>query len=323
MAPAHGHTNPVLTGFFVATVLVLSACTTLPVAQLDAAWPADLPEQVELGQVPFFAQENDQCGPAALAMVAGAAGVSVSPDALVEQVFLPARQAALQPEMLATARRQGLLAYPLTPQWPALLREVAAGHPVLVFQNLSLPVYPVWHYAVVIGFDRQRHELLLNSGRSARLRISFDAFERTWARGQYWAMLALPPDQLPATAEPDTLLRAAAALERVNVAAASQAYAAALRRWPQLPGALLGAGNTAYALGQRDAAMAAYQQALHQQPDFAEAWNNLAQVLFDLRRLGEARQAIAQAVALGGVRRPVYLELQRQIDAVAPQPAAR
>ena len=85
-----------------------------------------------------------------------------------------------QLEMLAAGRRQGLLAYPLAPRLEAVLREVAAGHPVIVFQNLSLPIYPVWHYAVVIGF------------------------ERTWARGQHWSMVLLLPSQLPVTAQPDT-----------------------------------------------------------------------------------------------------------------------
>jgi hypothetical protein len=33
------------------------------------------------------------------------------------------------------------------------LREVAAGNPVLVLQNLSFAWAPVWHYAVVMGYD--------------------------------------------------------------------------------------------------------------------------------------------------------------------------
>lgn len=45
--------------------------------------------------------------------------------------------------MLVASRRNGLPAYPLKPKLEAVLREVAAGNPVLVFQNLSLPIYPV------------------------------------------------------------------------------------------------------------------------------------------------------------------------------------
>lgn len=305
---------PVLTGVFVCAALVLGGCATPQVAMLDARWPEELPARVELTQVPFFPQEEFECGPAALAMVAHSAGVKVSPEALVVQVYLPGRQGSLQPEMLAAARRQGLLAYTLKPNIEAVLREVAAGNPVLVFQNLAFSIYPVWHYAVVMGFDRERHVLLLHSGVTARMEISLYAFERTWARGQYWAMLALPPGQLPATAEPQAYTAAAATLERTNARGAQQAFAAALQRWPQERAALLGAGNSAYALGQREAAAKAYRQAVLKHPDFADGWNNLAQVLMELGRRAEARQAIARAVALGGVREQEYLLLQAQID---------
>ena len=309
-----GLRTPVLTGVFVWAALLLSGCATPQVALLDAHWPAELPAQVALSQVPFFPQEDYECGPAALAMVANAAGVKVTPDALVDQVYLPGRQGSLQPEMLAATRRQGLLAYPLQPSIENVLREVAAGNPVLVFQNLAFSIYPVWHYAVVMGYDRARHVLLLHSGRTARMEISLFAFERTWARGQYWAMLALPPGQLPATAEPQTYTAAAATLERTDARGAQQAFAAALQRWPDERAALLGAGNTAYALGQRDAAEKAYRQTVVLHPDFADGWNNLAQVLMELGRRVEASQAIARAVALGGARLPEYLTLQAQID---------
>lgn len=76
---------------------------------------------------------------------------------------------------------------------------------------------------------------------------------------------------------------------------------------------MVGAGNTAYALGQREAAVKAYQQAVSSHPDFADAWNNLAQVLLELGRRSEAGKAIAHAVALGGPRLSEYLALQAQI----------
>ena len=307
--------TPVLTGVFVWAVLLLSGCATPQMASLDAHWPPDVPVRVELTQVPFYPQEDFECGPAALAMVAGAAGVQVSPEALVSQVYLPGRQGSLQPEMLAATRRQGLLAYPLNPTLETLMREVAAGHPVLVFQNLAFSFYPVWHYAVVIGFDRVRNVLVLHSGRTERMEMSLFTFERTWARVGYWSMLALPPDRLPITAEPGVHTAAVAALERVNPLAAQTAYARALQAWPDNRAALLGAGNTAYALGQRAPAAQAYRQAVARHADFADAWNNLAQVLLELGQLSEARQAIAQAIALGGDRLPRYLELQRDINA--------
>ncbi len=310
----------------VAGVLVcalLTACATPQVTRLRAGeYGSTVAQQADLPAVPFFAQKEYECGPAALAMVMTAAGVAVTPDALVSQVYLPARKGSLQVEMLAATRQRGLLAYTLQPVLKDLLQEVAAGHPVLVFQNLSLPIYPVWHYAVVTGYDLGRNTLTLHSGETARMEMSLFTFERTWARGGDWAMLALPPDQLPVTADAQTFARSVAALEPQWPQAAQQAYATALQRWPAQPALLFGLGNSAYALHELAAAAQAYQQAVAVQPDFADAWNNLAQVQLELGQLEAAAAAVAQAVALGGARAARYAELQQQIQAAGPAPVA-
>jgi len=305
-----------LAGVLLCAALLLAGCAAPPqLARLQAAWPEAIPAQAEIRSVPFYPQEDYECGPATLAMVASAAGVSVRPEQLVEQVYVPARKGALQQEMLAAARRQGLLSYALAPRLEAVLQEVAAGHPVIVFQNLALPIYPIWHYAVVIGYDREQGTVLLHSGRSERLEMTLDTFERTWARGGYWAMVALAPRQLPATAEPDRLAAALAVLERVQPQAARAAYVRALQRWPTHRPSLLGAGNAAYAAGQLAEAVAAFRHAVHVHPDFADAWHNLARVLVEQGARQEAKVAAAKAVALGGTRLPRYLDLQANLEA--------
>lgn len=306
-------TSPALAGFFVCVALCLVGCATPQVGGLEAQWPADLPSQSMLQSVPFFPQEDYECGPASLAMVLQTAGVPVLPEQLVEQVYVPGRKGTFQTELLAASRRHGLPAYVLQPTVEAVLREVAAGNPVLVFQNLSLPIYPVWHYGVVIGFDRARNVLVLHSGRTEKLEMSLFAFERTWARGGYWAMVALAPPRLPATAQPTGYAQAVAALERVQVAPARAAYGAALRQWPTDRVLMLGAGNTAYAMGDLPDAASAYRAAVQAHPDFADGWNNLAQVLLDQHQPRAASAAIAKAVALGGPRLAAYQTLQRRI----------
>lgn len=301
------------------TALWLTGCASPQMRQLQQDFPVtasapSLPVRAALDGVPFLPQDDYQCGPAALAMLAQHAGLVVRPDELTAQVYVPGRQGAFTVEMLAAARRQALVAYPLRPRVEDVLREVASGNPVLVFQNLSLPVYPVWHYAVVIGFDRERNTVTLHSGVTERLQMSLFTFERTWARGGNWAMVALPPARLPATAQADSFMVAAAALERVQVAAAETAYATALRAWPGQRAALLGWGNTAYALGRKDEAAQRFASAAREHADFADAWNNLAQVRLEQGRLKEAADAIAQAVLIGGVRAKSYRSLQAQVE---------
>jgi hypothetical protein len=160
------------------------------------------------------------------------AGLPASPEALADAVFLPAREGSLQAEMLAGARRHGALAYRLPGELHALLKEVAAGHAVVVLQNLGLAVAPRWHYAVLVGYDLDTRELVLRSGTTRRERMSLATFEHTWARGGHWAFVALPPGRLPATAALDTATQAAIAFERVATPArAAQAY----EWWPPAP----------------------------------------------------------------------------------------
>lgn len=298
-------------------ITLLTGCATPQVSALRANAPGTLPQQTELAEVPFFPQEEFQCGPAALATVLVHSEVKTSPLALTPQVYLPGREGSLQVEMLAATRRQGRLAYRLAPRLQDVLLEVAAGNPVVVLQNLAFAFAPVWHYAVVIGYDRDREEIILRSGTTRRQVMTLSTFERTWARGAHWAMVAMPPRQLPATATEADHVAAAAALERVSAADARLAYAAALEKWPGNLAARMGSGNAAYALKDLKAAETAYRQATLDHPRSGDAWNNLAQVQFELGRKNEALTAAQQAVALGGPRIAHY---QKTLQTIAASP---
>lgn len=291
--------------------LILAGCATQTRLLQQHAPPA-LVRRAELTATPFFAQERYQCGPAALAMSLNAAGIPVKPEALVPQVYLPERQGSLQPEMLAAGRRHGMLSMTIPPRLDALLTEVAAGNPVIVLQNLSLPWFPLWHYAVVVGYDLDHTEIILRSGTTERLVLPLSTFEHTWARGEYWGMVTLPPGHLPATADEAAVVDAAVALERsTDAGRARTVYEAALRRWPHNLTLQLGYGNAAYAAGDRSAAAAAFRNATEDHPDSAPAFNNLATVLAELGQFEQARRAAEKALALGGPwRAAVYATLQ-------------
>jgi tetratricopeptide (TPR) repeat protein len=294
---------------------VLTGCVTPQVAELHASPDPSLPARVELAAVPFFPQTEYQCGPAALATVLTYAGMPTTPEALVKQVYIPGREGSLQAEMLASARRHGLVAYRLSTRLSDVLKEVAAGHPVIVLQNLSFDFAPVWHYAVVIGYDLSRDEIVLRSGVTERLAITMSNFERTWARGRHWAMLPLSPRRLPVTAEADRYVADVAALERLRAADAKTAYETALAQWPAHAIATMGLGNAAYRLGDLASAERAYRRAADLQPASADAWNNLAQVLLEQGRKDEARDAAVRAVSIGGPRIKTYQETLQAITA--------
>ena len=275
---------------------------------------SSLPQKIELAAVPFHAQEEYQCGPAALAMVLEAGGKAVAPESLRPQVFLPERQGSLQVEMLAAARRNGFVAVELSPKLQDLLAEIAAGNPAIVLQNLALDWVPVWHYAVAIGYDLKEQQIVLRSGTERRLEMPLSTFERTWQRGGYWAMLALPPGRFPASVSPADYLGAVTRLEKAGPPEpARTAYQRALERWPDQFTALMGAGNTAYRAGDFEAAERAFRRATIVYPSAAAAHNNLAQTLADLERYDEALAEARVAVGIGG---PLQEASVRTLDAI-------
>lgn len=264
-------------------------------AALRARPLADLPATVEWHTVPFIAQTPLHCGPASLAMVLQHIGRNISADALADAVFLPARGGTLQTEMLAGARRHEAFALTIAPTLEALLREVAAGHPVVVLQNLGLAVAPAWHYAVVVGYDLAREELVLRSGLEPRQRLHWRTFEHTWARGGHWAFVALPPGALPVAADEAATVQAAIAFERAAPApSAARVYDAVLARWPGNLLAAVGAGNARAAAGDLDGAMRAFEVAAKRH-DSAVAWNNLAMLRWQRGDAAGARAALSNA----------------------------
>ena len=320
--------------FFVVIAQLLTGCATPPqtqalltqlsapsAAQLSSQQPPPiLPAAIELTDVPYYAQDLHQCGPATLAMAIDAAGahltpqINVTPEQLVPQVYLPGREGSLQVEMLAATRRQGLLAYTLAPQLRDLLSEIAAGHPVVVLQNLALSWYPRWHYAIAIGYDLNAQTITLRSGPESRQQLSLKTFEYTWARSSYWAMLALPPDQIPTTATAEKYLDAALALESTaQTTAARSAYRAATLRWPDQFGAFIGLGNSAYKQQDFVEAETAFRSAIIKQPDSAIAHNNLADTLMQQGQLDAALHFAETAVWLGGEREPAYAQTLAEI----------
>ncbi len=189
----------------------LAGCVTAPSA-LDGAGPG-LPRRVELSETPFFPQDDYQCGPAALATVLTESGITTTPTELVPKVYLPGRKGSFQLELIAAARSYDRLAYVIEPVLPNLLAELAAGRPVLVMQNLGLASWPVWHFAVVIGYDIETDRVVLRSGTRERLVQKTSRFVRSWDLAGRWAMVLLAPGATPAVPDANRYLTAAAGLE--------------------------------------------------------------------------------------------------------------
>jgi tetratricopeptide (TPR) repeat protein len=131
--------------------------------------------------------------------------------------------------------------------------------------------------------------------------MSYDTFEKSWARSDYWGLMVLEPTQIPVAAEETKYLTAVLGLEKSRqFQAAVSGYQTALTRWPGSLPAMMGLGNSYYALEDLPGAESAFREATERYPLAAPAYNNLAQVLLEQGRKREALAAAQKAVSLGG-----------------------
>ncbi len=265
--------------------LIISGCsgkgTFLPTEMADF-------QAVELTGTPFYAQEKFQCGPASLAMLLGASGISVHPDQLTPLTYIPARKGSLQIELTSAARQYGRIPYRISPDLSSLSEMIRSGRPVLVLQNLGFKIWPKYHYAVVIGILWD-NTIVLRSGKYDRLEMTAAEFWRSWYLAGNWGMVVLRPGELPGNAEPERFVDAVIALERFGESAiVSKSLQAALVRWPDHPLVLFAYANTCLIQNDWKQAQSLYRKLLEIDPNHIGAANNLADTLV---KLGCYRQA--------------------------------
>lgn len=283
------NTYSALAAIVTVAALGLCGCASIPE---DISNPGTQGPIAELDATPFYPQERYQCGPAALATMMTQSGIEVALETITELTYIPERQGSLQTELMATARQYDRVPYRIDGTMAALAAELLAGRPVLVLQNLGVSWYPRWHYAVVIGIDTASNDVILRSGTDRRRITHAKTFLRTWKRGNYWGVVILRPDELPASPDRTRFLQAVANVEAAGrYDAAMSAWTTALGEWPEDPVALFGKASTAFRLGDLGAAEQSYLALLRQNPDMHAARNNLAYVL---AAQGNITQALAE-----------------------------
>ncbi len=300
-------------GFFISLIQGCSSIALQSDSLLEKT-PREFSQAQEITAVNFNPQRDYECGPASLATVLQWQGLNISDAELVPEVYLPKRKGSLQIELLASTRRHNLMPYVIEKNMSALLKEVKAGNPVLVLQNLGLSWYPRWHYAVVIGYDLNKNEIILRSGEIKRRVNTLSLFERTWRRAQYWGFVALKNDKLPASGDAFSYLKSAAAFEELNKTDfALRAYKTALKKWPEDRNLLMAAGNASYTLKNTDSAKKYYQKVISKWSTFSPALNNLAQVYYEDKYYGKAEKLILQAITLNDNYKKQYQETLKNI----------
>lgn len=271
-----------------ALVLLATGC-----ASFDVRIPDSLEPRVDLADTPFHPQLEHHCGPAALTTVLEASGARPEYDEVAERVYVPDLEGSLQVEMMAAARNFDRIPFRVPGELSAVLAEVEAGHPVLILQNLRVRSLPAWHYAVVVGYDREKKEILMRSGTERELTTPVQRWMRQWDWASRWAIVVLEPGELPAEPNQAAVFRALADFdENAGPESRLNAWTAAAELWPDAALVHTGLGNARYELDEREAAADSFRRALAVQPENWPARLNLAQVLLELDRPCEGLEVI-------------------------------
>lgn len=236
---------------------------------------AQIPNRVNLQQVPFFPQQPLHCGPAALATVLVHYQQDVTPESLAPFLFTPGAKGTYALDMAASIRREGLLALPAPQSLAELLELTAQGYPSIHLMNLGFRHLPKWHYAVLVGYDIERNAVLMRSGRHKMRWYSFYHFERSRALADYWSVVPVPVDRVPRLASWESAYAELLNFQEVRPELAQTAWETAsdtYRDYWQFPFA---EGNVAWGKQDFQHAVMAYKEGLVRAPLNASLWNNL------------------------------------------------
>jgi len=277
-------------------------------------------QAMELQNVPFYAQEGFQGGPAALAMVLAASGAPSAPSDLVRLVYDAQTNDSGRGAMIGAATQYGRVGYQLRSKQLDLdvVHQVQSGNPVLVLLHTGV-VVKQWQYAVVMGVDPAANTFTLRSGSEQRRVMSYGDFIAAWHDGGYWAELIARPGDIPPTATARDWLNAARLIEQAGkTEAAMQAYTAVTQRWSGVPEdaeAWGGLGRSYYALHNPRGAIIAYNNAVTLAPKNPDYHNGLALALLDRQCADQAESEINLALDLvhdSNLRGP-FLKTQREV----------
>jgi tetratricopeptide (TPR) repeat protein len=215
--------------------LLLVGCQSTPQAdRLRQHGFSSLPPSHTIDAVPFYPQEQFYCGPTTLSEVFGYYKNDIPPNDIAPKMFIPDKEGSLQLEMITATRQYGFLPYSARGTLSSIMALVSDNIPVIVFQNLSIQLLPQWHYAVVTGFDSEKGTVTLHTGVTPYHEMSFELFERTWARGNYWYLAPVPPNVTSSEMVPFSYTSAAYDMLKVGDKPRALAFLeTATKQWPK------------------------------------------------------------------------------------------
>ncbi len=285
--------------FLCGYLLILQGCQSLHQSQrLINSPPKHVVSIKDIKTIPFYPQEEFYCGPTTLAEVFNYYGKNLTPENIAPNIFIPDREGSLQIEMVATTRKYNFVPYAGRSDLITLINLLSEGRPVIVLQNLAFSWMPMWHYAVVKGYDLVNSEFTLHTGVTENYKVDFELFERTWQRGDYWMLVPFPAGETSQYIEPFAYIKASYDLLTIGKSGvAIKSLKGATQKWPKEWLSFLLLGNF-YLAESPQTAVSWYKQGFHSGKNQPNYLNNFAYALAQVGCHEEAIRIIISAKAL-------------------------
>lgn len=143
-----------------------------------------------LQHVPFFPQEEFQCGPASLAAILNFWGIPITPEEIAKEVFSPTARGTLTLDMMEYPKRKGLTAITYKGSMEDLKTKIHSGYPLIVLVDLGFFIYQQNHFMVVLGYEE--NGVIAHSGKEPFKRIPLKRFMKTWSKTDFWTLWIHP-----------------------------------------------------------------------------------------------------------------------------------
>ena len=176
--------------FAASLCFLLFACAQVP-------WHTIAPQNaLIIHGVPFFPQEEYQCGPAALATVVNywykkdGTGRSLTLDEASARTYSPSARGVLGIDLELYAKKLGFEASGKAARIEDLRQAVLDQTPVIILVDYGFSIYQRNHFMVITGYAPDF--VIVNSGRKESEIISNGDLEKVWKRAGYWSVTIKP-----------------------------------------------------------------------------------------------------------------------------------
>jgi len=174
--------------FTLAALICLTGCatTTVPLAE-DAKF---------IEKVPFFEQDDFQCGPAALATIINYwhrknnTKEQLSVDSIIGAIYNMKVKGVLTLDLELYARELGFKSLQYSGTIEELKGNIDANVPIIILVDYGRGFFQQNHYIIVKGYTRDG--IILNSGGRENLVIRNESLLKIWKKTSFWMLVVKP-----------------------------------------------------------------------------------------------------------------------------------